>query len=169
MRFTPNRMKWALRFYPPFLFQRIWVQSVHDGFMGADVKIFKSLFNINSNGTIFGGTTFSSIDPIHPLLIDGYLRQHGFKKTVAWLKSAHIDFKKPGKNSLLFSVRIKESEMQAALAIIREEGKIIKTFTTEIFDTQGTLCAVSHNEIYIRDLTFDFSQLQQQVESTNTQ
>lgn len=168
MRFTPNRMKWALRFYPPFFFQRIWVRRVHDGFMGADVKIFKSLFNINSNGTIFGGTTFCSIDPIHPLLIDGYLRQHGFKKTVAWLKSAQIEFKKPGAKSLVFSVKIKEEDLKEAISTVKKQGKVIKTFTTEIFDTEGTLCAISHNEVYIRDLNFDFNNIQKQVEMTKT-
>lgn len=152
MRFTPNSMKWVLRFYPPFFFQRIWIQKIHAGFMGADVKIFKSILNINANRTVFGGTIFSSLDPIHPLLIDGYLKDHGFKKTVAWLKSAHIEFKKPGVKSLVFKVKIQEHEMQEALATIKAQGKIIKTFTTEIFDINGTLCAISHNEVYIRDL-----------------
>lgn len=157
MRFTPDSMKWALRLYPPFLFQRIWVRRVHKGFLGADVTIYKSIFNINSNKSIFGGTIFSAIDPIHPLLIDGYLRSNGIEKTVAWLKSAQIEYKKPARKNLNFLVRLREEEIVEALQTIRSQGKITRKFTTEIVDSEGTLYAIAHNEIYIRDLHFDFS------------
>ncbi len=155
MRYTPNKVKWLLRFYPPFLFQRIWVKNISPGYTGADVTIHKSFLNLNANRTIFGGTIFSAIDPIYPVLIDAYIRSHGFKKTVAWLKSARIEYKKPGHRSLHFSVRLNEKEMESILHTIREEGKVIRTFSTDIFDKDGIHCATVHNEVYIRNLQFD--------------
>ncbi|WP_166332180.1 DUF4442 domain-containing protein [Sphingobacterium chungjuense] len=157
MRVTPNRLKWVLRFYPPFFFQRIWVKSIREGYSGADVAVRKSLFNINGNGSIFGGTIFSSIDPIYPLLIDAYVRSKGLTKTVSWLKSAQIEYKKPGYRSLHFSVKLDSVQMQDALNDLLQNGKVIKTFSTDIFDVDGLHCATVRNEIYIRNLQFDFN------------
>jgi len=156
MRVSPNTLKWGLRLYPPFFFQRIWVISILDSFLGADVRINKSLLNMNSNRTIFGGTIFSAIDPFYPILLDQYFKHQGILRTVAWLKTAHIDYIKPGRMDLLVSFRLKEEVLKEALHTIKHEGKVVKTFQTQVFDKKGTLCAVAHNEIYIRDLDFDF-------------
>lgn len=159
MKLSPVSLKWILRTYPPFLFQRIWVKKIHEGFKGIDVKIHKSFLNINSNKTIFGGTIFSSIDPIHSILLDQAFKAKGMKNTVAWLKSAKIDYLKPGRTSLQFSIRLNDDEIEEAFDTIQKNGKIVKTFTTEIFDKDGVKCAVCQNEIYIRNLKFDISKL----------
>ena len=159
MKLSPSSLKWVLRTYPPFLFQRIWVKKIHDGFKGAEVKIYKSFLNINSNKTVFGGTIFSALDPMHSILLDQLFKHRGLKKTVAWLKSAKIDYLKPGTTDLTYRIQFQESEVEEAFSTIKERGKVIKTFTTEVFDKNGVKCAVCQNEIYIRDLTFDFSKL----------
>lgn len=159
MKLSPSSLKWVLRTYPPFLFQRIWVKKIYDNFRGAEVKIYKSFLNINSNKTVFGGTIFSALDPMHSILLDQLFKQKGLKKTVAWLKSAKIDYLKPGTTDLTYRIQLNEDEINEAFSIIKENGKVIKTFTTEVFDKNGVKCAVCQNEIYIRDLTFDFSKL----------
>ncbi|MFZ4262270.1 DUF4442 domain-containing protein [Sphingobacterium sp. HJSM2_6] len=156
MRISPNLLKWALRFYPPFFFQRIWVRHIFTGFLGADLKVNKSILNINSNKTIFGGTIFSAIDPMYPILLDQYFKKQGIQRTVAWLKTAHIDYIKPAKHHLFFSIRLDENELKQALVSIKTNGKIVKTFRTQVFDKNNLLCAIAHNEIYIRDLDFNF-------------
>lgn len=159
MKLSPTGLKWVLRTYPPFLFQRIWVRKIYDDFKGAEVKICKSFLNINSNKTVFGGTIFSALDPMHPILLDQLFKQKGLRKTVAWLKSAKIDYLKPGTTDLTFQIVLDDKEIEEAFQTIMEKGKVIKTFTTEVFDKNGVKCAVCQNEIYIRDLKFDFSLL----------
>lgn len=122
--------------------------------MGADLIIYKSWLNINANRTIFGGTIFSAIDPFYPVLLDQYFRQKGIRRTVAWLKTAHIDYIKPGRRNLHIQIRLDETMLTDALRHVRSEGKVVRTFRTEVFDTDGIRCAVAHNEIYIRDLDF---------------
>ncbi|MFZ4862949.1 YiiD C-terminal domain-containing protein [Sphingobacterium sp. Mn56C] len=156
MKFTPSSLKWLLRSYPPFLFQRIWVKRIHKDFKGIDVKIYKNILNINSNRTIFGGTIFSAIDPVHPILIDQILRARGITKTIAWLKSAKIEYLKPGRTDLQFSIKLNDTEIQEAFDEIQTRGKVVKTFVTEVFDKNGIKCAICHNEIYIRNLNFGF-------------
>ncbi|MGO1521205.1 MAG: DUF4442 domain-containing protein [Sphingobacterium sp.] len=159
MTISANILKWGMRLYPPLFFQRIWVKKIHDDFLGADLVIYKSLLNINSNRTIFGGTIFSAIDPFYPVLLDQYFQHRGIRRTVAWLKTAHIDYIKPGRYNLHVKIRLKQSVLDEALKRIQHEGKVVRTFHTQVFDTEGTLCAVAHNEIYIRDLDFDFEKL----------
>lgn len=161
MKLSPTSLKWVLRTYPPFVFQRIWVKKIYDNFRGAEVKIYKSFLNINSNKTVFGGTIFSALDPMHSILLDQLFKQKGLKKTVAWLKSAKIDYLKPGTTDLTYRIQLDEDEINESFETIKENGKVIKTFTTEVFDMKGVKCAVCQNEIYIRDLTFDFSKLKQ--------
>lgn len=161
MKLSPISLKWILRTYPPFLFQRIWIKKIHSNFTGVDVKIFKSLLNINTNKTLFGGTIFSAIDPLHSILLDQAFQARGMKNTVAWLKSAKIDYLKPGKTSLHFSIRIREHEIEEAYNTIQQKGKVIKTFITEVYDNNGIKCVVCHNEIYIRNLKFDARKLRQ--------
>ncbi len=157
MRYTPKSLKWILRFYPPFLFQRIWVNHILDGFMGVDVQIKKSIFNINANKSIFGGTIYSATDPFYAILIDQALQARGFKKTIAWLKSGSIAYKKPGMTHMHFSIRISDEDMHECIDSLANRGRLIKTFIIEIFDKNNELCAVATNEIYIRDLTFNYS------------
>ena len=152
---SANILKWGMRLYPPLFFQRIWVKKIHPDFMGADITIYKSLLNINANKSIFGGTIFSAIDPFYPVLLDQYFQHNGIKRTVAWLKTAQIDYIKPARHQLRIQVRLDQSILTEALTHIQYEGKITRTFNTRIFDSQDTLCAVAHNEIYIRDLIFD--------------
>ena len=157
MQLSAKTLKWLLRLYPPFLFQRIWVKKIEADFKQMDIKIFKSILNINSNKTIFGGTIFSSIDPVHTLLLDQIFKRQGIKNTVAWLKSAKIDYIKPGRKTLSFSIIIEDTDVDMALSEVKLHGKVVKTFEIDIFDKDGLLCAHSLNEIYIRDLSFDSS------------
>lgn len=147
-------MKWLLRFYPPFLFQRIWVLKIYKDYRGLELKINKSFLNINSNKSIFGGTIFSSIDPVYPILVNSILIHNGFNRTITWLKSAQIEYIKPGTSTLYLNVKIQEEEIEEIHQKIQKNGKVIKTFTSKITDRDGEVCAISHNEIYIRDLSY---------------
>ncbi|WP_052071960.1 YiiD C-terminal domain-containing protein [Sphingobacterium deserti] len=153
MRLSPKVLKWLLRCYPPFFFQRIWVKKIYPDFQQMDIKISKSLLNRNLNGTIFGGTIFASVDPIHTLLLDQIFKRKDIKKTVTWLKSAKISYLKPAAKNLIFSVKIAKEDVQKALDEVKTSGKVVREFEISIYDQAGVLCATSINEIYIRDLS----------------
>lgn len=157
MLYSPKSLKWLLRIYPPFLFQRIWVQNIHIDFQGVDVKIIKSIFNKNTNKTIFGGTIFSAVDPFYAILIDQRLQSHGFKNTVAWLKSASIAYKKPGSTNLKFTIKISDDDFNTCMDTLKSRGRMIKTFSVEILNDENEVCAIATNEIYIRDLNFTYT------------
>lgn len=148
---SERTLKWGLRFYPPLLFQRIWVKKFHQGFRGADVKIYKSLFNKNYNGSIFGGTIYAATDPFYALLFDQLLQRQGFKVRV-WLKSASIQYLKPGRSALFFTIIITDEMLNDAIEALNTSGKFVKAYPMEIKNRAGEVCATVMNEVYVRNL-----------------
>ncbi|HET8830334.1 MAG TPA: DUF4442 domain-containing protein [Pelobium sp.] len=151
MNISPKSLKWLLRFYPPLFFQRIWVVKFAKDFKCVEVKINKSFININYNKTLFGGTIFSASDPFYAILFDQILRKKGFKTRV-WLKSAHIQYLKPGNTDLRFKISISDFDIAEAEQQLKTDGKFIKTFPIEMYNKEGVLCALVQNEVYIRNL-----------------
>lgn len=150
-------LKWAMRFYPPLFFQRIWVQNFGKGFTSVEVKINKSIFNKNYNDSIFGGTIFAGADPFYALLFDQILQRRGFKVRV-WLKSAQIQYLKPGRTNLYFKINISEKEIAEAEHVLNTNGKYIKAFNIEMYNKHGELCVALVNEVYVRNLHLGESQ-----------
>lgn len=148
---SEKTLKWALCLYPPFLFQRIWIKRFHPGFRGVDVKINKSLFNKNYNGSIYGGTIYGATDPFYALLFDQLLQRKGFKNRV-WLKSASIQYLKPGRGDLFFTVVITDQMINEAVEALTHTGKFVKAYPMEITDKHGEVCATVSNEVYVRNL-----------------
>ncbi len=148
---SEKNLKWAMSLYPPLLFQRIWVRRFHKGFRGADVKIAKSLFNKNYNGSIFGGTIYAATDPFYAILFDQLLQRQGFKVRV-WLKSASIKYLKPGRTSLYFTVVITDDMLNEAIEALNTSGKFVKAYPMDITDKAGEVCATVMNEVYVRNL-----------------
>jgi len=148
---SEKTLKWGLCFYPPLFFQRIWVKRFHQGFRGVDVKIYKSLFNKNYNGSIFGGTIYAATDPFFALLFDQLLQREGFKVRV-WLKSASIQYLKPGRSALYFTVLITDEMLNEAIEALNTSGKFVRAYPMEIKNSEGEICATVMNEVYVRNL-----------------
>lgn len=148
---SEKALKWAMRFYPPLFFQRIWVQNFGKDFRSVNVKINKSIFNKNYNDSIFGGTIFAGADPFYALLFDQILQRKGFKVRV-WLKSAQIQYLKPGRTNLYFKINITEEEIAEAEGILNTVGKFVKAFPIEMYNDKDELCVSLINEVYVRNL-----------------
>lgn len=149
MKVSENSIKWLMRLYPPMLLQRIWVQKIHKGFRGADIKINRSLFTLNFGKAIFGGTIFSATDPFYAILFGQILKHKGYNITV-WLKSASIQYLKPGRTDLYYSISVTEEMINEVESELNTKGVFVKTYPIEVYSKTGELCAVAKNEIYIR-------------------
>ncbi|MEJ6979936.1 DUF4442 domain-containing protein [Pedobacter sp. P351] len=150
MLVSERALKWAMRFYPPFLIQGIWTQKFENEFRGVRVKICKNIFNTNYNRSIFGGTIFSAADPFYLILFYQILKKKGYN-TKLWLKHATIDYVKPGNCNLYFSIHLTDENINEALHALDTSGKFIKVFPVKITNKAGAIYAVVHNEIYIKN------------------
>lgn len=140
-----------MRLYPPLLLQRIWVKKIHPGFRGADVKINRSLLTLNFGRAIFGGTIYTATDPFYAMLFGQILKHKGYHISV-WLKSAGIQFLKPAMTSLHYRIIITNEMVAEAEAELTSKGTHVKTYPIELYDTNGVLCALAKNEVYIRNI-----------------
>lgn len=153
MKVSEKTLKRALNLYPPLLFQRIVVKKIHKDFKGVDVKIVNSIVNRNYNGSIFGGTIYAATDPFYAILFDRILQEKGFNVRV-WLKSASINYLKPGTTNLYFTIQITEQMIAEAERELIENGKFVKAYPMELYDETGLLCATVMNEVYLRNKHF---------------
>jgi len=148
MKISENILKWVMRLYPPLLLQRIWTQKIHKNFRGADIKINRSLFSLNFGKAIFGGTIYSATDPFYAMLLGQILRNKNYDITV-WLKSASIQFLKPARSDLYYSIHITDEMVKEVEETLNSKGVFIKSYTIEIYSKDKILHAVAKNEIYI--------------------
>ncbi len=140
-----------MRFYPPLFFQRIWILKFEDNFKSCTVKLNKSFLNKNYNGSIFGGTIFAATDPFYALMFDQLMQRKGLKVKV-WLKSASIQYLKPGHSNLFFTIKVTDEMVAEAELALKTIGKFVKAYPMEITNKNGELCATVTNEVYIRNL-----------------
>lgn len=148
MRLSENTLKWAMRLYPPLLLQRIWVKKIYKAFKGADVKINRSLFTLNFGKAIFGGTIYSAIDPLYAMLFGQILRNKNYHVSV-WLKSGSIQFLKPGRSDLFYSIHITDAMINEIETELDTKGVFVKTYTIQVYSKKNELTALAKNEIYI--------------------
>ena len=149
MKVSENTLIWGMRLSPPLLLQRIWVKKIHKNFKGADVKINRSLFTLNFGNAIFGGTIYTATDPFYAMLFGQILRNKDYKITI-WLKSASIQFLKPAKSDLYYSINITDEMIKEIEAELNNKGVFVKSYAIEVFSKNKELTAIAKNEIYIR-------------------
>jgi len=100
----------------------------------------------NYVGTIFGGSIYSAVDPIYMVML---IHRLG-KDYIVWDKSASIQFKKPGRESLHTRFIVDDEELAAIRAALETQRSIDRTYSIELKDSAGNVCATVEKLIYIR-------------------
>jgi len=100
----------------------------------------------NYVGTIFGGSIYSAVDPIYMLML---IRRLG-PDFIVWDKAASIQFKKPGKETLNAQFLVSDAELAAIRTALETQRSVERTYTIELKDSAGVVCAIVEKLIYIR-------------------
>ena len=149
MKLSPFKVKWMMNLYPPLFFNRIKVKRISSDFLEMDVVIKKSIFNKNLQGTIFGGTIFSSADPFHAIMYWQILAQKGIK-VEAWLQSAEIFYSKPGASDLSLAFRLTHEDVTEVLQTLSIDGRVRKWHQIEVLNSDKAVCATVNLQVYLR-------------------
>lgn len=139
-------LRWRLNLFPAY--RRTGARIA---FIAADeheVRIALPLDRRTRNyvGTIFGGSMYAAIDPI---LMVMFIRLLG-PDYIVWLKSAAIEFRRPGRSTLSARFRVEERELEEIRSLLRTESKHERAYRTELVDAEGTVCAVVDQTLYFR-------------------
>lgn len=100
----------------------------------------------NYVGTIFGGSIYSAVDPIYMLMLIHRLGP----EFIIWDKSAAIQFKKPGRQTLHARFVLPDAELESIRSALRTRGSIDRSFSVDLSDASGAVCATVDKIIYIR-------------------
>ncbi len=146
MKITANRMKWLLRFYPPYLGAGIKVDYISDDWMDAQVSMKLKWYNRNYVKTHFGGSLISMTDPFYMLMLSNILGSN----YVVWDKVASIDFIKPGVSKVSAQFKLTDKIIDEIFEQTNSGEKYLPTFNVNIFDEKGTVIAKVHKRLYIR-------------------
>ncbi len=137
---SARKMRWVLRFYPPLFFHRVVPVFVADDFRSARVRVKRSLWTRNLNGTTFGGAIYSAADPVFALLYWQALARRGIA-TRTWLMAARAQYRRPAATSLVLDFSLSEADLDAAAEDLRRRGKAVRIHVVEVRDVRGTVCA----------------------------
>ena len=146
MQLSPNKMKWLLRFYGPFLGAGIWVESISSDWKQLKVSMKQKLYNKNAVGTHFGGSLFAMTDPHHMLMVMNLLG----RKYLVWDKAASIEFIKPGKGKVFADFVVSDEVIEKIKQETHDGSKYLPQFKVEVVDNQGDIVAKVSKTLYIR-------------------
>jgi len=147
-RWSPRQLRWLMRAYPPLLFQRIQVLEIDPAFRRALVRVRRSIFSRNLQGSTFGGTIYAAVDPFHALLLWQICAHEGIR-VQAWMKEAVITFLRPAESDLTIEFTLDDRTVVDALRAIRESGRFAKVFEVQALDEQDNVCATVRTDIRI--------------------
>ena len=137
---SPRKLRWYLNGYPPLFWHRAKLLEVDPDMRWAKVRLKRSLWNRNLNGSAFGGAIYTAADPWFPILYWQALAREGIA-VQGWLKAATVDYKKPARSHLLYDFRIAESDLEQARDRLQRFGYSVHTNTAEAIDAEGDVCA----------------------------
>lgn len=149
LRLSEFQTKWMMTLFPPFFFGGVRVLSVERGFRGCRVRVRRSLFTRNLQGSTFGGTIFSAADPFHAILYWQIFAHRGLA-IQAWLKRASIAYRRPAATALTMDFALSEDDVNAAAAALDRDGRFEREFVVHAVDAHGTTCAEVNVLVHLR-------------------
>lgn len=136
----------ALNWWPPFRGAGIKIEALSDDYRYCRVVLKARWSTRNANRTQFGGSMFAMTDPIYPLMLMGYFKNHYY----VWDKSGDIDYIKPGKGPLVAEFTLSDSSLAAIVAATEGGDKHFPEFSVSIQDGKGEVVAKVRRTLYVR-------------------
>ena len=149
LRLSPWQAKWMMSLFPPLLFGGVRVLRFGADFRTCRVRIARSLFTRNLQGTTFGGTIFSAADPFVAIMYWQIFAHRG-QPIQAWLKHASIAYRKPATTPLTIDFALGDDDVSAAVAALEQHGRFERGFRALAVDTHGNTCAEIDTLVHLR-------------------
>jgi len=139
-------LRWRFNWYPAFRRTGARVLSISEDLLEARVWLPLNRATRNIHGTIYGGSMYAAIDPIHAVMIAANLGPDFH----VWMKSATIDFQRPGRRDLFAHVRLRRSEIEEIRTALTREPKVDRAFALTLADASGEIAASFVLTVHVR-------------------
>lgn len=139
-------LRWRFNWYPAFRRTGARVLAISDDLLEARVRLPLNRATRNLHGTIYGGSMYAAIDPIHAVMIAANLGPDFH----VWMKAATISFRRPGRGDLFAHVRLDRRELDEIRAALTRETKIDRDFPLTLADAAGEVSAEFVLTVHVR-------------------
>ncbi|HVG43911.1 MAG TPA: DUF4442 domain-containing protein [Longimicrobium sp.] len=139
-------LRWGFNLFPAYRATGARVEYVAHDFREIRIRLPLKLRTRNYVGTIFGGSMYGAVDPIHMVMLIKALGP-GY---VVWDKAGTIRFRKPGRSTLHARFTLDDAELDAIRAALEGATATERTYTIQLVDAEGVVHAEVEKLIHIR-------------------
>lgn len=139
-------LRWKFNRYPAYRQSGARVVRISEDFREITVRLPLNRSTRNLHGTIYGGAMYAAVDPLHAVIIASHL---GLDFHV-WMRSAQIDFKRPGRSDLFAHARVSQRELDEIRAALAHTPKLDRDFELSLADQHGHVSAQVRLTIHIK-------------------
>lgn len=126
-------LRWRFNRYPAYRQSGARVTRISEDFREIDIRLPLNRRTRNLHGTIYGGAMYAAVDPLHAVLVAYHLGPDFH----VWMKSAQIDFKRPGRSDLHATARVTPQELDEIRAALVHASKLDRVFRLDLTDEAG--------------------------------
>jgi acyl-coenzyme A thioesterase PaaI-like protein len=134
-----------IEFYPPFLWMRIKVLEISDGWRCVRIRLPLNLISRNPGGVMFGGFQAALADPIAALAC-----ARVFPGYSVWTRRMSVDFDHGGSTDLELRFRFPPELERSIREQLAREGRATPEFEYGFHLQDGTRCTRILNTVAIR-------------------
>ncbi len=144
--FHTRLLRWRFNWFPPYRGSGARITYIDATLREVRLRLPLNRRTRNLNGTIYGGSIYSAVDPIHAVMLAHVL---GPADHVAWTKEAHIRFRRQARTALTACFKLEPEEVAAARADLTRDGKVERRYPVELRDEEGHVCAACDILVHI--------------------
>lgn len=139
-------LRWRFNWYPAFRRTGAHVVFMAEDMLEIKVRVPLNRATRNLHGTIYGGAMYAAVDPLHAVIVAAHLGPDYH----VWMKSARIDFKRPGRSDLFAHARVHRHELDEIRAALVRHHKLDRDFSLSLADAAGEVSAHFTLTVHIR-------------------
>lgn len=144
--FRTRSMRWRFNWFPSYRGSGARITYIDATLREVRLRLPLNRRTRNLNGTIYGGSIYSAVDPIHAVMLVQLL---GPSDYVAWTKEAVIRFKRQARTDLTARFVLERDEVEAVREEVTREGKVERRYPVELYDADGQVCAACEILVHI--------------------
>ncbi|MFO1425399.1 MAG: PaaI family thioesterase [Steroidobacteraceae bacterium] len=134
-----------LEFYPPFLWMRIKVLQLDDGWRHVRIRLPLNAISRNPGGVMFGGYQAALADPIAALAC-----ARVFPEYSAWTRAMTVEFEHGGTSDLELRFDFDPAQEARIRAELERDGRATPAFDYGFYLRDGSRCTRIVNTVAIR-------------------
>jgi len=130
-------LRWRFNWYPAFRKTGARITYIAEDLMEAKLRLPLCRATRNIHGTIYGGSMYAAVDPLHAVMVARHLGPDFH----VWMKSAKIEFRRPGRGDLYAQARLHPVDLDQIRAALVQQGKVDHDFSLALTDATGEVAA----------------------------